>query len=170
MAPAEVICSSMIRGKTRASPASGTVPRRPTKYVSPMETADWKITRSTPGAESRSSVGTIGAERRRSEAGFFNEPGFYALPGPRPSRAERRWCWQPYRTPRTCGSPARPDELEADAHGNEARGIGNSGPQCGIEKTEPQHERAVREEVAQLVALREIDLGRRRCERQPHDG
>ena len=31
IAPAEVICSSMMSGNTSASPASGTVPRRPTK-------------------------------------------------------------------------------------------------------------------------------------------
>jgi hypothetical protein len=31
IAPAEVICSSMISGNTSARPASGAVPRRPTK-------------------------------------------------------------------------------------------------------------------------------------------
>jgi len=31
IAPAEVICSSMTSGNTSASPASGVVPRRPTK-------------------------------------------------------------------------------------------------------------------------------------------
>jgi len=61
MAPAEVICSSITRGKTSARPARGSVPKRPTKCVSEMEIADWNTTSSSPGAASRSSVGRMGA-------------------------------------------------------------------------------------------------------------
>src|SRR5207344_735014 len=53
IAPAEVICSSITSGKTRARPASGSVPSRPTKCVSAIETAVWKAARTRPGAESR---------------------------------------------------------------------------------------------------------------------
>ena len=69
MAPADIICSSMISGNTSERPASGTVPRRPTKYASVMLTADWNATSTMPGAASRSTVGTIGALRRRSMLG-----------------------------------------------------------------------------------------------------
>ena len=76
IAPAEVICSSMRSGKTSARPASGPVPRRPTKYVSPTETSDWNATSSTPGADRRASVGTIGAASSRSVRGFAGRAGF----------------------------------------------------------------------------------------------
>src|SRR5215217_245280 len=61
------------------------------------------------------------------------------------------------------------DELEADAHRDEARGIDDSGLQSRIQETEPEHERAVGEEMPQLVAMLETGLGRRRDERQPYD-
>jgi hypothetical protein len=71
MAPAEVICSSMSSGNTSASPASGAVPRRPTKYVSPTETSDWKATSSIPGADRRASAGTIGSASSRCAPEFI---------------------------------------------------------------------------------------------------
>ncbi len=66
IAPAEVICSSMSRGKTSARPASGGVPSRPTNHVSPTETVVWKATSRAPGAERRRIVGSTGAVSRRS--------------------------------------------------------------------------------------------------------
>ncbi len=78
MAPADVICSSMMSGKTSARPASGSVPSRPTKYVSPTDTNDWNATSSTPGADRRASVGTMGAASSRSVRGF-KDPGLYGL-------------------------------------------------------------------------------------------
>jgi hypothetical protein len=66
MAPAEIIWISITPGNTSAIPASASVPRRATKYVSikPV-TACASITR-TLGVASRSKVNTTGPCSNRS--------------------------------------------------------------------------------------------------------
>jgi len=71
--------------------------------VSVIETMDWKSTSSTPGADSRKSVGRIGAEKKRSEA-VFNKAEIQRtrIPGTSSSAAA-----QPSRTPMVLASMSK---------------------------------------------------------------
>src|SRR5262245_29424471 len=116
IAPAEVICSSMMSGNTSARPASGAVPSRPTKKVSPTDTIVWKATSSTPGADSRSSVGTRGADSRRSVRGFTAP----ILEEAELSRRRRRGAEPGVVERRRFAPGAAAPEVEAPAGGGEA--------------------------------------------------
>src|SRR5262245_25081783 len=60
MPPADIICMSIATGKTSATPASASVPRKPTKYVSITLTSAWTVTTIMVGAANRSNVAAIG--------------------------------------------------------------------------------------------------------------
>src|SRR3989442_706509 len=64
MAPADIICISISAGKTRATPASASVPSLPTKYVSMRPTEACMSMTSTFGVASRRSVLVIGPSSR----------------------------------------------------------------------------------------------------------
>src|SRR5712691_1637865 len=64
MAPADIICINMNAGKTRATPASASVPSLPTKYVSMRPTEACMSMTSTFGVASRRSVLVIGPSSR----------------------------------------------------------------------------------------------------------
>jgi len=70
MAPADIICSVVWAGKTRARAASSAVPSRPTNQPSAISTVLWAATFRTLGAASVRMVGTSGpasiASRRSS--------------------------------------------------------------------------------------------------------
>src|ERR1051325_8288721 len=179
IAPAEVICRSMING-----------------------------TSSTPGADSRASVGTMGAASSRSVRGFKKEKKKGSEEFSCNTLQRMRACRKCYRkippTPFSClprsgqrpgdderSSPAESDtdaigqhveELEAaiagpaldefqrHAHRGEAGRIGELRASPAVELRKPEHHAAVRDEVTHLVALLEVDLRRRRREREPYDG
>src|SRR5574341_103351 len=61
------------------------------------------------------------------------------------------------------------DEFEADAHGSEAQGIRDARVAAEIKLAEPEHQQAVGREVAELVAVLDLQIRRRGRERQPDD-
>jgi hypothetical protein len=65
MPPADIVCMSMISGKTKETPASASAPSHPTKTASAALTRAWMTITTTVGAASRRSVGAIGSSRRR---------------------------------------------------------------------------------------------------------
>src|SRR5207302_3671613 len=60
-------------------------------------------------------------------------------------------------------------ELDGDAHGDEARRVSDASPRVAVELAEPEHQAAVGDEMADLVALLEDDVRRLRRERKPED-
>src|ERR1700694_417307 len=69
------------------------------------------------------------------------------------------------------GAVAEPplDELQPYAHEHEQRRVEQARMACAIEETEPEHQRAVGEKMAELVAVLEVDFRRRGGERKPDD-
>jgi len=58
--PADIVCISMMRGKTRDTPASASAPSQPTKAASAALTPTWMTETTTVGAARPNKVAAMG--------------------------------------------------------------------------------------------------------------
>jgi hypothetical protein len=62
--PADIVCISMMRGKTRDTPASASAPSQPTKAASAALTPTWMTGTTTVGAARPNKVAAMGPSSR----------------------------------------------------------------------------------------------------------
>jgi hypothetical protein len=88
-APADMVCMSMISGKTKDTPARASAPSQPTKTASMALTTAWMTITTTVGAASRRSVAAIGSSRRRRVLVASRPVSRHPHRMPRPARPGR---------------------------------------------------------------------------------